>query len=91
MRSIFDAFLYLVVASLFRFQVKTLAFQTLYIGSLYPFTGLRTGRQSSMKGELIQPAVSMAIKDVEKKAILPGYRLQLHVNDTQVRGKLRIP
>ena len=42
-----------------------------------------------MKGELIQPAVSMAIKDVEKKVILPGYRLQLHVNDTQVRGTLR--
>ena len=87
MRSIFDAFLYLVVANIFRL---TLAFQTLYIGGLYPFTGLSTGRQSSMKGELIQPAVSMAIKDVERKAILPGYRLQLHVNDTQVGGQLRI-
>lgn len=39
-----------------------------------------------MKGELIQPAVSMAIEDVEKKAILPGYRLQLHANDTRVRS-----
>jgi len=86
MRSIFDAFLYLVVANMFRFQVKTLAFQSLYIGGLYPFTGLSTGRQSSMKGELIQLAVSMAIEDVEKKAVLPGYRLQLHVNDTQCRA-----
>ena len=84
MRSIFGAFLSLVVVNMFRFQVKTLAVQTLHIGGLYPFGGLSNGRQSSMKGELIQPAVSMAIEDVEKKAILPGYRLQLHVNDTQV-------
>ena len=87
MRIIFVAFQYLVVANIFRFQVKTLAIQTLHIGGLYPFSGLTNGRQSSMEGELIQPAVSMAIEDVEKKAILPGYRLQLHVNDTEVRGK----
>lgn len=89
MRSIFVAFLSLVVVNMFRFQVKTLAVQTLHIGVLYPFSGLSNGRQSSMEGELIQPAVSMAIKDVQKKAILPGYRLQLHVNDTQVRRILR--
>lgn len=88
MRSIFVAFLSLVVVNMFRFHV-TLAVQTLHIGGLYPFSGVSNGRQSSMKGELIQPAVSMAIKDVEKKVILPGYRLQLHVNDTQVRGILR--
>ena len=87
MRIIFVAFQYLVVANIFRFQVKTLAIQTLHIGGLYPFSGLTNGRQSSMEGELIQPAVCMAIEDVEKKAILPGYRLQLHVNDTEVRGK----
>ena len=88
MRSIFVAFLSLVVVNMFRFQV-TLAIQTLHIGGLYPFSGLSNGRQSSMKGELIRPAVSMAIEDVEKKAILPGYRLHLLVNDTQVRGILR--
>lgn len=80
-------FLCLVVANIFRFQVQTLAIQTLHIGGLYPFSGLTNGRQSSMKGELIQPAVTMAIEDVEKKAILPGYRLQLRVNDTEVREK----
>ena len=86
MRSIFVAFLYLVVANIFRFQVKTLAIKTLYIGGLFPFSGLTNSIESSMKGDLIQPAVSMAIEDVEKKAILAGYRLQLHVNDTRVRS-----
>lgn len=86
MRSIFVAFLYLVVANIFRFQMKTLAIKTLYIGGLFPFSGLTNSTESSMKGELIQPAVSMAIEDVEKKAILSGYRLQLHVNDTRVRS-----
>ena len=88
MRSIFVAFLSRVVVNMFRFQVKTLATQTLHVGGLYPFSGLSNGRQSLMKGDLIEPAVSMAIEDVEKKAILPGYRLQLHVNDTQVRGMI---
>ena len=41
-----------------------------------------------MKGELIRPAVCMAIKDVEKKGLLSGYRLQLLENDTQVRTDL---
>lgn len=86
MRSIFVAFLYLVVANIFQFQMKTLAIKTLYIGGLFPFSGLTNSTEYSMKGELIQPAVSMAIEDVEKGAILPGYRLQLHVNDTRVRS-----
>ncbi|KAL9965837.1 hypothetical protein ACROYT_G029691 [Oculina patagonica] len=84
MRSIFVTFLYLVVANILRFQV-TQAIQTLHIGGLYPFTGLNNDRQSSMKGDLIQQAVSMAVKDVEKKDILSGYQLELHVNDTQCR------
>lgn len=79
-------FLHLVAANILRFQV-TRAIQTLHIGGLYPFTGLNNGRQSSMKGDLIQQAVTMAMKDVEKNAILPAYQLQLHVNDTQVGHK----
>lgn len=60
------------------------ALQTLHIGVLLPFSGL-TEREKSMKGNLIQPAVYMALKDIESQAILPEYHLQLHINDTQVR------
>ena len=38
-----------------------------------------------MKGELVQPAVSMAIEDINRLGVLPGYRLKLHSNDTKVR------
>ena len=30
--------------------------------------------------------VEIALEDIERKALLPGYQLQLHVNDTQVRA-----
>lgn len=82
-KSIFVTFLHLVVADILRCQ-GTAEIRKLHIGGLYPFTGVNNGRQSSMKGDLIQQAVTMAVEDVGKKGILPGYQLQLHVNDTQV-------
>ena len=42
-----------------------------------------------MKADLILPMVNMAIQDIESKDILPGYRLQLYVNDTQVREMVK--
>lgn len=83
-------FLYLVVANIFTVQ-ETLALQTLHIGGLFPFSGLANGRQTSMNGELIQAAVTMATADVEKKAVLPpGYKLQLYVNDTKVSANVTL-
>ena len=83
-RYLFLAFLYLAVANNCQYHAKTLALQVLNIGGLFPFGGV-SEREVSMNGDLIQPAVNMALKDIEDKGILPGYQLQLHVNDTQVR------
>lgn len=83
--SILVTFLYLEVAKIFIVQ-ETFALQTLHIGGFFPFTGLSNGSKSSMKGEFIRAAVSMAIEDVEKQKVLPnGYSLQLHANDTKCR------
>ena len=86
--SILVTFLYLEVAKIFMAQ-ETFALQALHIGGFFPFTGLSNGSKSSMKGEFIRAAVSMAIEDVEKQKVLPnGYSLQLHANDTKVGGIL---
>ena len=86
--SILVTFLYLEAAKIVIVQ-ETFALQTLHIGGFFPFTGLSNGSKSSMKGEFIRAAVSMAIEDVEKQKILPnGYSLQLHTNDTKVGGIL---
>lgn len=77
-------FLYLAVAYNSHYQ-GTLALQRLHIGGLFPFGGLQE-TEISMKGDLIEAAVNMALKDVEDKNILPEYKLQLHVNDTQCRA-----
>ena len=79
------AFLYLTVASNLQYHLIW-AISTLHIGGLFPFSGLGDDGVS-MKGDLIEKAVRMAIEDVQSKGILPGYRLQLHINDTQVRPK----
>ena len=83
-QSVFLTFLYLLVAHGAKCQGALAQRTPLHIGGLYPFGGLTEGEES-MKGDLIQPAVNMALKDIESKAILPKYQLQLHVNDTQVR------
>ena len=79
------AFLYLTVASNLQYHLIW-AISTLHIGGLFPFSGLG-GNGGSMKGDLIEKAVRMAIEDIQMKGILPGYLLQLHINDTQVRPK----
>ena len=79
------AFLYLTVASNLQYHLIW-AIATLHIGGLFPFSGLG-GNGVSMKGDLIEKAVRMAIEDIQIKGILPGYLLQLHINDTQVRPK----
>ena len=84
-----SAFLYLAVASSFQHQLIQ-ALQTLHVGGLFPFSGLSDSEEIFMKGDLIQTAVNMAVNDIQDQDILPGYQLQLHINDTQVRaGKLK--
>ena len=82
-RSLSLAFLYLTVASNLQYHLIW-AIPKLHIGGLFPFSGV--GDEGvSMKGDLIEKAVEMAIHDVQSKDILPGYQLQLHINDTRVR------
>ena len=83
-RCIFFTFLYLAVANSL-YSKETLALQTLHIGALVPFD-VTNERDKRMTADLILPMVKIALKDIERKALLPGYRLQLHVNDTQVRA-----
>ena len=81
---IFFTFLYLAVANSL-YSKETLALQTLNIGVLVPFD-VTNERDKRMTADLILPMVEIALKDIERKALLPGYQLQLHVNDTQVRA-----
>lgn len=80
---IFFTFLYLAVANSL-YSKETLALQTLHIGVLVPFD-VTNERDKRMTADLILPMVEIALKDIERKALLPGYQLQLHVNDTQCR------
>lgn len=81
---IFFTFLYLAVANSL-YSKETLALQTLHIGVLVPFD-VTNERDKRMKADLILPMVEIALEDIERKALLPGYQLELHVNDTQVRA-----
>ncbi|XP_044180693.1 gamma-aminobutyric acid type B receptor subunit 2-like [Acropora millepora] len=80
---IFFTFLYLAVANSL-YSKETLALQTLHIGALVPFD-VTNERDKRMTADLILPMVEIALEDIERKALLPGYQLQLHVNDTQCR------
>lgn len=70
-RSFCLTFPYLAVAYNSHYQ-GILALQRLHIGGLFPFGGLQE-TEISKKGDLIEAAVNMALKDVEGKNILPGY------------------
>lgn len=83
-RRIFFTFLYLAVENAI-YSKETPALQTLHIGALFPFD-VTNERDKTMRADLILPMVKIALEDIERKAPLPGYRLQLHVNDTQVRA-----
>ncbi|XP_068685324.1 gamma-aminobutyric acid type B receptor subunit 2-like isoform X2 [Montipora foliosa] len=82
-QSVFFTFLHLVAVTTVHFKEAS-ALQTLHIGAFFPFN-VTNAREETMKADLILPMVNMAIKDIESKDILPGYRLQLYVNDTQCR------
>ena len=83
-QSFFLTFLNLFVAHSAHYQGALAQQAPLHIGGLFPFGGFTEGEES-MKGDLIQPAINMALKDIESNAILPRYQIQFHVNDTQVR------
>lgn len=53
----------------------------LHIGGIFPIEG-KGGWQG---GQACKPAASLALDDVNKrKDLLPGFRLQLHWNDSEV-------
>lgn len=52
----------------------------LHIGGIFPIGG-KGGWQG---GQACEPAVRLALEDVNKKSILSGYQLKLHWNDSEV-------
>lgn len=57
----------------------------LHIGGIFPIAG-KGGWQG---GQACMPAAKLALDDVNKeKNLLPGYRLILHSNDSEVSGEL---
>lgn len=53
----------------------------LHIGGIFPIGG-KGGWQG---GQACEPAVRLALEDVNKNSILSGYQLKLHWNDSEVR------
>lgn len=53
----------------------------LHIGGIFPIGG-KGGWQG---GQACEPAVRLALEDVNKHSILSGYQLKLHWNDSEVR------
>lgn len=55
--------------------------KTLFIGGIFPMAGSWAG------GKGCRPAVDIALEDVNsRKDILPGYKLEMLANDSQVGG-----
>lgn len=52
----------------------------LHIGGIFPIRG-KGGWQG---GQACEPAVRLALEDVNKNSILSGYQLKLHWNDSEV-------
>jgi len=52
----------------------------LHIGGIFPIGG-KGGWQG---GQACEPAVRLALEDVNKNSILSGYQLKLHWNDSEV-------
>lgn len=53
----------------------------LHIGGIFPINGKGKGWQG---GQACEPAVRLALEDVNKNSILSGYQLKLHWNDSEV-------
>jgi gamma-aminobutyric acid type B receptor len=52
----------------------------LHIGGIFPIGG-KGGWQG---GQACEPAVRLALEDVNKNSVLSGYQLKLHWNDSEV-------
>lgn len=57
----------------------------LHIGGIFPIGG-KGGWQG---GQACEPAVRLALEDVNKQSMLSGYKLKLHWNDSEVRQAYR--
>lgn len=55
--------------------------KVLHIGGIFPIGG-KGGWQG---GQACEPAVRLALEDVNKNSVLSGYQLKLHWNDSEVR------
>ena len=63
------------------FVHSALCLDDLHIGGIFPIAG-KGGWQG---GQACMPAAEMALEDVNKREdLLPGYRLRLHSNDSEV-------
>lgn len=71
--------LLLVVCNNFRYSSQD-ADNVLHIGGIFPIGG-KGGWQG---GQACEPAVRLALEDVNKHSILSGYQLKLHWNDSEV-------
>lgn len=85
MQRLLLAFLRLTVFTVFWFSVKiTASTQTINIAGLFPYGGLDS-REASLAGDAVRPAAEMAVEDINNRSnVLPGYRLRLYQNDTEV-------